>query len=1102
MLRLRLSMTQPRLLLTRLKFRTHPSVTYDSGVDERLWYNPVVTKITGPFTYDDHNGLASSSRTAEKERNQDTKIMKTLIISLVALLLGFLLAMHPANAQTCRPGVSFVADVTVPDDTVYQPGSPFQKIWKLRNSGTCEWNDNYGVVFVGGDPLSAESPQVLGRTIAVGETADIGVVMRAPAQPGVYTSHWQMQDDTGKRFGDPFYVRIQVKTIQEPVAEITAPKSGATIAGQVPIIGSAVHPAFDYYKLEAGPGDNPTDDQMALITPLLHDQVLKGQLAVWDTTALGDGRYSLRLRVVQLDGNYQEFWVPNLTINNTAPPTPTRRPPTATPTEQVMETTIALPVETATPEPEDLGFSGGLVRQTPVQMATELPTLAPLPTATFTPLPTSTPTPLPTATFTPSPTNTSTPLPTATSTVPPTAATLPVEPAAIPPVTALFENSDWGITFLYPEGWNIEDQSDESFLGVYGGGSVEALTMFSGGDFPGEITEAVFMVVGGLATDLPEEVPTPDATGHVPSSAVLESFTVMLSDSAAASDVKLTQAGTIQPFKTAELEGSLAELAVGDQKGRMYLVAFTPDERAMILVVAVPEAQRLAGRKLVEDMAASLRIKTRITTAVPLATETPLPPMVSPTPVITPAGGGFGFTLPTEEETPTVTPPSAPTAISAGGGFGFTTEMPPATLLSTPLAPPTKAPPKPGVGLEVTSYSIYTDTYGYVFVVGEAANVGSVPLRSPEITLSLLDEQGNKVGDGGYNMIYLDIVPVGDKYPFRFSIDQAIQGWKNLDFEVKAEPYDREKSYFKVHEAFLVLNTVAHDALDEYDSFSLTGKVKNVGDVAAASVRVAVIAYDAREQVIDTNSIMLPMDVILPNEAIPFDISLYGLAETPFAYEFIVQGREETNLPAKQAQTPFHVKNYAHYSDSLGRLNIVGEAINDGTVVATAIKIVAAMLDENGDVLAVSTSNWNGLELVPPGGQYPFGFQFGDEAKDWKQVEIHIQAQPYDPAATYFKPHGGLKLLGLSGAVPESSWGGYKISGQVVNDGDAAANWIKIVAIAYDANGAVIDVGSATPKLDGDLQPGASAPFDLEFHGLKNEPASYQAFVEGREAKQ
>jgi hypothetical protein len=33
--------------------------------------------------------------------------------------------------------VEFIADVTVPDLAVLQPGTPFAKIWRLQNNGTC-----------------------------------------------------------------------------------------------------------------------------------------------------------------------------------------------------------------------------------------------------------------------------------------------------------------------------------------------------------------------------------------------------------------------------------------------------------------------------------------------------------------------------------------------------------------------------------------------------------------------------------------------------------------------------------------------------------------------------------------------------------------------------------------------------------------------------------------------------------------------------------------------------------------------------------------------------------------------------------------------------
>jgi hypothetical protein len=39
----------------------------------------------------------------------------------------------------------FVTDVTIPDDTVLDPGESFTKTWRLKNSGTCSWTCHPGV---------------------------------------------------------------------------------------------------------------------------------------------------------------------------------------------------------------------------------------------------------------------------------------------------------------------------------------------------------------------------------------------------------------------------------------------------------------------------------------------------------------------------------------------------------------------------------------------------------------------------------------------------------------------------------------------------------------------------------------------------------------------------------------------------------------------------------------------------------------------------------------------------------------------------------------------------------------------------------------------
>ena len=158
---------------------------------------------------------------------------------------------------------------------------------------------------------------------------------------------------------------------QEARAEITSPASFSTVRGNVSVQGTAQHPEFERYELyyTVEPGDNWVFLGEAYFQP-----VSNGLLATWNTEALPDGTYSLRLRVVRRDGNYEEAYARSLVIANTAP--------TPTPTEFVAPTLPpAAPAEpTATPTPE--------ATPTPISVEQpEIPTPTPRPTATPTPEP-------------------------------------------------------------------------------------------------------------------------------------------------------------------------------------------------------------------------------------------------------------------------------------------------------------------------------------------------------------------------------------------------------------------------------------------------------------------------------------------------------------------------------------------------------------------------------------------------------------------------------------------------------------------------------------------------------------------------------------------
>lgn len=155
----------------------------------------------------------------------------------------------------------------------------------------------------------------------------------------------------------------------EDIAVISSPSSNAVVQGVVPIIGSADYPSFQFYIVEFSP-EPVTGDQWQIIGAIREQPVINGDLVTWDTTTVPDGSYTLRLRVVRLDGNYSEVFSQQVVVANSQPtPTPTLPPiistsepdqeifiiePTITPTDLPPTPTIVIDqpiVDTPTPRP-------------------------------------------------------------------------------------------------------------------------------------------------------------------------------------------------------------------------------------------------------------------------------------------------------------------------------------------------------------------------------------------------------------------------------------------------------------------------------------------------------------------------------------------------------------------------------------------------------------------------------------------------------------------------------------------------------------------------------------------------------------------------------
>ncbi|NIO71716.1 MAG: FHA domain-containing protein [Anaerolineae bacterium] len=138
-----------------------------------------------------------------------------VIVGLVVFLLlgvgvyvGWLLLRGPTTA--CIPNAELVKHVSIADGTVIEPGGRIDKVWKVKNTGTCTWGEGYLLVFYSGDQMQAPNYQALPGT-APDKTTNVGVTMVAPFSPGTYTAAFRLKSPTGEYFGPELSATIVIE---------------------------------------------------------------------------------------------------------------------------------------------------------------------------------------------------------------------------------------------------------------------------------------------------------------------------------------------------------------------------------------------------------------------------------------------------------------------------------------------------------------------------------------------------------------------------------------------------------------------------------------------------------------------------------------------------------------------------------------------------------------------------------------------------------------------------------------------------------------------------------------------------------------------------
>ncbi|MGD9092594.1 MAG: NBR1-Ig-like domain-containing protein, partial [Anaerolineales bacterium] len=102
--------------------------------------------------------------------------------------------------KNCTDLAAFYGDVNIPDNTTMRQGEQFEKVWRIRNEGTCSWGSDYKLVFASGSSMNGPPENPMPEA-APGDIVEVSVNLTAPNRGGTYASYWEFQNNQGNRFG-------------------------------------------------------------------------------------------------------------------------------------------------------------------------------------------------------------------------------------------------------------------------------------------------------------------------------------------------------------------------------------------------------------------------------------------------------------------------------------------------------------------------------------------------------------------------------------------------------------------------------------------------------------------------------------------------------------------------------------------------------------------------------------------------------------------------------------------------------------------------------------------------------------------------------------
>ncbi|WP_168193778.1 Ig-like domain-containing protein [Lysinibacillus sp. SGAir0095] len=194
----------------------------------------------------------------------------------------------PVNVTARKKNDAQLMSISYPT-TVSEAGSQPTIRIQLKNVGVESWTQSGGYLLKA-DGTSFTSTLGEKEIIRTGDTKTFEYTLPSDMKLGTSSFLWRMFNVNSGTFGDGGTTKVTFEDRMKPQISLTSPMADKTVKGKVSLEGSISDYQLSKYQISYGYGENP--DEWVQIHA---GSETFGALGEWETTALKNGTYTLRI---------------------------------------------------------------------------------------------------------------------------------------------------------------------------------------------------------------------------------------------------------------------------------------------------------------------------------------------------------------------------------------------------------------------------------------------------------------------------------------------------------------------------------------------------------------------------------------------------------------------------------------------------------------------------------------------------------------------------------------------------------------------------------------------------------------------------------------